>query len=343
MKTSCFVQTLGVLALLSLSSQSFAQTTAASDPVGFVTVNVPANSDAVISVPLNRAAVFKGVIQSISGSTITVAGTSPAWTGNQFVQALPSQVNTYAVQIASGAKEGMIGKVTANSANSVTIQLAAGDDLTAVKTEAVDGTGMGDHIDIFPYWSPTSLLGNALPSGTLLIGFSASGTGINLGATDLYGATGSGWEDGNTGDPADHIPLPFGAAYVCRNGSANALALSVAGSVPMTKFRTRLAAGSTSQDIYFGYSSPVPEAVISLGIPAIAGDQIIGFDNSATGINKGATIIYGYTGSGWEDGNTGDPLDVNTKLQPGFGYIYRRNSTGSPNSVVWSHLPSYLQ
>lgn len=336
-----------LLAALALSPAFAAET----DPVGFVSVTVPANSDAVLAVPLNRAAEFKGVIQSISGNDITVAGT-PAWTANAFAPGVTAG-KTYAVQIAAGAKEGMMGRITANTNNTVTVTLDSGDDLTGIGTVAVpvdpDGIGplnaQADQVDIMPYWTPSAMLGNSLPAGTLLIAFGGAGAGINLGATELYGATGSGWEDGNTGDPADNVVLPFGAGFVCRNGTASPLSLSFVGTVPMSSHRQRLytLTNGTSQDIYFGYNSPVPEAVINLGIPAIAGDQIIGFDNSAPGINKGATIIYGYTGSGWEDGNTGDPLDVNVKLQPGFGYIYRRISTGAPSSVAWKDLQTYLQ
>ena len=148
MKSLKYIATFTAIAL----NSALAATT---DPVGFVSVSVPANSDAVLAVPLNRAATFKGMIQTISGNTITVAGT-PAWatTPAQFVQALPGQVETYAVQLASGTKEGLIAKIVSNTANSVTIQLDAGDDLTGVVAEDADAiANNGDQIDIFPYWT----------------------------------------------------------------------------------------------------------------------------------------------------------------------------------------------
>ncbi len=337
-------------ALLLSATTSFSQTTtASSDPVGFVTVTVPAQSDAVLAVPLNRSAVFKGVIQSISGSTITVAGTSPGWATapQQFVQSL-TQINTYAVQLASGTKEGMIGKITANTANSVTIQLEAGDDLSGVKTEAVDGVGLGDHVDIMPFWTPSALLGN-LVAGTEFLGFENVSAGVNKSSSELYGATGSGWEDGDTSADVSNVPIAFGRGFVLRNNSGTALSTSMVGTVPMVKSRVRLSnlAVNTDQDIRFGFTSPVPESITTLGIPATDGDAIFAFNNSAIGKNKSAAFTYTYDGlsSSWIDEDLGGPIDSTVKLQPGFGYLYRkfRKSGVNPQSVVWQKLPSYLQ
>ncbi|MBE7497900.1 MAG: TIGR02597 family protein [Verrucomicrobiaceae bacterium] len=342
MKTSCFVQTLGVLALLGLSSQSLAQTTAASDPVGFVTVNVPANSDAVLAVPLSRASVFKGVIQSISGNTITVAGTSPAWTTNQFVQALPGQVNTYAVQIASGTKEGMTGKVTANAANSVTIQLDPAEDLSGVQTEAVNGAGNGDHIDILPYWTPASLITSAVSNGSQILLLEATTAGINLSSSGSFGFDSGAWVDENTFEAADHAPLAFGRAFIFRNGGAS-VGISMAGSVPMTKHRIIIRSfGAGDQDVAVGFSSPVPTRIGSVGLSFTEDDQLLVFDNTASGQNKSASqVLYYTTGDGWVD-ETFSPVGTSFMLQPGQGYIFRKKGTGAAGTFVWTALQSYL-
>jgi len=315
---------------------------AETDPVGFVSNTVPANSDAVLGVPLYRAAEFRGIIQSISGNVVTVVG-APAWATNQFVQDLPGQPKTYAVLIASGTKEGMIGLVTANATNTLTVTLDSNDDFTTVKTEATN-PGAADQIDVLPFWTPTSLLGT-VPTGTEFLGFQSTGAGTNIAAIQVLGYTGTGWEDQITSDDASHLPLNFGSAFIVRNNSASAVVVSMVGSVPMSAHRTnfKTLAASTDQDIRFGFSSPVPESIISLGIPAAAGDAILGFDNAATGKNKAAATIFAYDGTQWVDDITGDPLDVNAKLQPGFGYIYRKFRTGAPATVTWQKLQSYLQ
>lgn len=339
------------LALASAGSIFGQGTTATTDPVGFVSVTVPAASDAILGVPLNRTADFKGVIQSIAGNVITVAGTSPAWSTSPQRYVFPgipaTQNNTYAVLIATGTKEGMIARVTANGANTVTIQLDAGDDLSGVKTEAIDGVGLGDHIDIMPYWTPSSLIPSTAAGGTQILGFVGAVAGVNLSSAQIYVHAGGGvWEDGITSDDATHAPLRFGSGFVLRNTSGSALPVSMVGSVPMTKYRRQLStlAANTPQDITFGYASPVPETLDNVGLgSAPDGDQILGFNNAATGFNKAATQLLIRDGGVWTDQITGDPVGATFQLQPGFGYIYRKGGTASPSTTVWTDLPTYLQ
>jgi uncharacterized protein (TIGR02597 family) len=246
----------------------------------------------------------------------------------------------------------MIGKITANSNNTLTVTLDAGDSLSGIGTVAVpvdpDGAGpltaQADQIDVMPYWTPASLFPN-VPAGTEVFSFSGNEVGINFGTTISYAFSGSGWEDGDTLEAVDHSPLRFGAGFFMRNNSNAPLNSSMVGSVPMSSHRLRLytLANNTSQEFYFAYNSPVPEALTSLQIPAVAGDQIFAFDNSAPGKNKGTITIWAYTGTGWEDGDTGDPITSSTLLQPGVCYVYRRMPSPTPSSVVWSHLQSYLQ
>lgn len=326
-----------------------AQTTVATDPVGFVSTTVPANSDAVLAVPLNRAAEFKGTIQSISGSVITVAG-SPGWTTNQFVQSLPSQTKTYAVQIATGAKEGMIGKVTANASGAITVQLDSGDDLTGIGTVDVpvdpDGAGplgtQADQIDVMPYWTPASLItGVTIPQGTQILVFS-SGTGINLSSSGSFGYDAGNWYDEDTFDVGDHNPLRFGSAFVLRN-AGSALAISIAGSVPMNKHRLRLSIpGSTDQDLMIGFTSPVPQAIGTVALGFTEDDQLLVFNNAASGRNKSASQVLYYTSAdGWVD-DSFNPVDTTFFLQPGQGYVFRKKAS-APTTLVWSALQTYLQ
>jgi uncharacterized protein (TIGR02597 family) len=83
-----------------LLSPIFAQN-ATSEPVGFTTTSLLANSDTLISIPFTRPPEFSGAVQSISGNVITVAG-RPGWTPNQFVYAAGLQPKTYFVLIGEG-------------------------------------------------------------------------------------------------------------------------------------------------------------------------------------------------------------------------------------------------
>ena len=84
-----------VTTVLPITSDTGSTTTsAATDPVGFTTSSLPANSDSLISIPFTRPAAFSGAISSIASNTITVAS-SPGWTTNQYVYAQSVQSNTY--------------------------------------------------------------------------------------------------------------------------------------------------------------------------------------------------------------------------------------------------------
>jgi len=334
--------TLLSLALVGAGSL-FAVTTATTDPVGFVSVTVPATSDAVLAVPLNRTAEFKGVIQSISGTTITVAGTSPAWTSNQFVQNLPSQTKTYAVLFATGAKEGMTALVTGNGSNSLTIQLSAGDDLSGVLTEAANGAGTGDHIDVVPYWTPAALLTTAPPTDTQIMLFSGTVAGINIATSKSY-TYDAGWYDDDTFANADNLALKFGQGFVLRNKAATPMTISMVGSVPMTKSRNliRTLASNTVQDVVITIGSPIPEKIGNFGVGFGDGDEIQVYNNATSGYNKAPSKIYFYDTGAWYDGDTFANVTTTLDLQPGFGYLFRLHATPSPATFTQSTLPSYL-
>jgi uncharacterized protein (TIGR02597 family) len=353
MKTPKLLCTIAAIALA--QGSLFAVNT---DPVGFVSVTVPANSDATIAVPLNRTSEFKGLTSAFSGIsgsvTITVAGT-PGWTAGQFAP-LATANKTYALQLASGTKEGLTLPITNNGTNTVTVTVSASDDLTGVLAS-------GEQIDIMPYWTPSSIFTTSTPVGTQLLGFQAPNAGINVGNSEQYTCSGAGvWEDDiNFGQDGSHVPLKFGGAFIIRNNSAAQLAVLFVGGVPMSTHRVRLStqANNVAQDIAFGFMSPVPEKLSSIGdpsipsgqqtsnflqLPAAIGDQILGFDNSTTGINKGNAIQFTWSGTEWEDDiNFGSVANYQTTLKPGFGYIYRKAASPTATSVVWSRLPSYLQ
>jgi uncharacterized protein (TIGR02597 family) len=315
------------------------------DPVGFLNVTVPANSDAIISVPLNRAASFKGMIQSISGNVMTIAGTSPAWTANLFVQSLPSQIDTYAVLIASGTNEGMTAKITANGANTLTVQLATGDNLSAVKTEAVNGAGLGDQIDIMPYWTPSSLI-SSIPDGTEMYAFDNTTTGQNVSPTTLLQFfTGFGWYETVGFTDQSNRPMPFGTGFILRNNSSSSISAPLTGSVPMSSNRLilRTLAANTNQDQTIGYMSPVPTVLGTVNLGAQDNDELYLFDNSASGKNKSPSTLLIYFGGLWYNSLTFADVTSTTILQPGNAMIYRKKSTSSPQNFVWQNLQSYLQ
>jgi len=306
------------------------QTVVYTEPLGYVTVSVPAQSDAVLAVPMQRPAVFQGRISSISGNDVTLSATPTLPSGTVF-----------ALVLASGTKEGMVARISSQAGAVVTVTLAAGDDLTGITTGS-----NGDRVKIMPYWTPASLIPATAPAGLQVLGFENAGPGINVSSTKILTHAGNGaWENGVTGADAAAEPLAFGAAIVVRNPSNAAVSIPIVGAVPVNKHRLNLStlAANTAQDIRFGYGSPVLETLDNVGLGGAAeGDQIFVFDNAATGYNKSADQLLIMEGGVWKDQISNNLIGSSFQFTPGFGYVYRKAATPSPSTAVWSALPGYL-
>ena len=320
-----------MICVLALATGAMAQPTVVyTDPVGFVTVTVPAQSDAVLAVPMQRTAVFRGTVlsKSVNQVTLSSAPTLPVGT-------------VCALVLASGAEEGLVAKIASQNGAILTLTLAVGDSLSAVIA--------GDKVKIIPYWTPASLFATTVPVGLQVLGFEAAGPGINLSSTKVLVHEGSGaWENGVTGQNASAEPLPFGSAIVVRNPSGSVLSVPIVGAVPMNKHRVNLAtlAASTPQDVRIGYGSPIFETLDNVGLNGAAvGDKILAFDNTATGINKQPVLTLVREAGAWVDetDNTHTPVGPTFQFTPGFGYVFRKAATSpNPETMVWSDLPAYL-
>jgi uncharacterized protein (TIGR02597 family) len=326
-----------LIAALTASSTLLGQVYTA--PVGYVSVAVPANTDVALGAPLARASEFQGVVQSIAGNVITVAGT-PGWTTDQFVFVSGGvQPKTYFLRVDSDSKEGLILPIASNSGTSVTVTVPSGEDLTGILTNAANGTGSS--VSVAPYWSVGSLLSGAI-AGTQIIFSSTTAIGINL-PTTTYTFNGTNWLRGSTVANEDVVGSTQGMV-VRNNHPSTALTLTVTGSVPMSQHRLRLStlAANTRQDHRFFYNSPVPE-IIGTAFNAgalVPGDQLLFVNNAATGKNKPATTLV-WNGTNWLQGST---VVTNTfSLQPGQSYVFRKNQSPAPSSVVWADVQSYLQ
>jgi len=312
------------------------------DPVGFISVTVPTASDVALGAPLARPNEFQGVIESISGSTITVAGT-PGWTASQFQYVSGSQPKTYYLRVDSGAKEGLVLPISTNGTSSVTITLPSGEDLSGISTNQVPVApyATGEVVSIAPYWTLGSLLPGAV-AGTQILALPADTAGVNL-APITYTSNGTNWLRGVT-NSNDVCLVEYQGIIVRNNSTTQSLTVTVTGAVPMAGYRLRLKtlAANTRQDYRFFYNSPIPEVIgnVISSSSLSPGDQFLFTDNNAVGKNKPSTTLT-WNGSNWLQGAT--VVTSTFTLQPGWSYLFRKIQNASPGSVVWSDLPSYLQ
>lgn len=309
------------------------QTTATTDPVGFVSNTVPANSDATVSPALQRTAAYVGTVGTlVDTDTITVGGTSPGWTTDQFK-------NTHYLLIGSGDREGLFAEIVGNTADSLDVVFFVGNFGTVVG----DKVNVGDQVKIIPFWTLGTLLPDgAVADGTTVLLYNRGQAGINKSASVIYTMfAGFGWFDGpNNGNSQVIYP---DESFVVRAPAGQSVTLTQTGAVPMDKIRTLLVNPAPGQDQDIRVTSGVPVAATlgSIFNPGAAGDgdTVLVFNDAASGQNKSATnVITYFNGFGWFDG----PTDMsNLQLQPGQGLIYRKAGANSSQQVVVSFKPSY--
>ncbi len=312
---------------------------AATDPVGYVslgdtTAGQPAikpNTDVAVAIPLDKPAAFAGTVASVAGNVITISGTP----------ALGSFTATPNIaKLESGAKTGLNGLITANTANTVTITVPTGDSLTGVIA--------GDAISLRPAWTVVGTFGTTLPAGTQILGFSGNTPGINLASDLVYEFDGSNWVDAIFGDTVDNNVFYTGESFVIRNNAATPIAsLVVSGEVPTTNSRvivSRFAGAPNGQDNRVAYVSPVNETIgdSHLGAISTPGDQILAFNNNAAGINKSSSTIVEWDGADWVDAIFGDTVTNTFNLVGGQGYVLRRAAAAPVGDTIWADQPSYV-
>ena len=354
-----------------------AQTTVATDPVGFSTVQCLANSDTFVSLPMTRPPAFTGSIQSASGSTITVSG-SP-WTDGQFVYAAPAQRNRYYALIGpagtTNPKEGRMFQITSNSTNTLTVDTSA-DNLTDVPANA--------QLVVIPHWT----LATVFPPSDSTVSFTPTtstrtfktqllipnydGVGTNLSASAIYffsnnvnnSTNNVGWRvvGDNATDKGDDVLIPDGYFIVRNLNNAPTLPLAVAGAVLMKKLSVAQAtAANQAQDNALGMQRPVDLRLDQTGLnPADGsfvattstrsfGDQLLVFNNAVAALNKSPSAIYFYSNNvnnstnnvGWRlvGDNTTDRSA--TVIPAGSGFIVRKAASGTGNPVFWTNSPTY--
>ncbi len=323
---------------LVLAGNTFGQTTATTDPVGFNTITALGNSDTRFSVPLHRASSFQGLVQSVSGNVITVQGL-PGWTLNQFVYASGTQANTYYVEITSGSKIGMFYTVTANSADSgtantssLTVDLNGDATFTSLVSAGVS-------LKVIPYstlstifpsqtgiTTTTSITGSPPATWILLPDISSPGT--DLAAASIYyyysGSNfgGAGWRKlggGITSIKNDDTIAPDAFVIIRQNGVSSDAVLSATGIVPTTKraYVIGTLQANTAQDNAIALDIPVALSLsqsnlVQSGafqgtsvITGSGGDWLLVYDDTVAVTDKAATSIYYYytgtnfNGVGW--------------------------------------------
>jgi len=345
----------GLACVCTASAQSTSGT-ATTNPVGYITVNCPAGSDTILSVPFHQSPAFVAPLSaapSISGSTATLdfSATGVSWTANQFA-------GSYYVRFTAGTKIGSYYTVTANTSNTLTIALN-GDTLSAVAS--------GDGVKLIAYWTLDTLF----PPATQTTVVASAGTlgfqrktellfpdllsqGINLAPNRKFYLNGTTWTSA-TGTPAagSTIILPDSYFILRHPSTVSATTFSPAGTVEISQVVSPLfTQTSGQQDNFVALTRPVPVALKDSGLAssfvASAGnlgfqrrDELLVFDNTIIGINKAPSAKYYMVGTSWINASGATNADNDLVFQPGTGVIVRKYQNASSTTAFWQNTPTY--
>lgn len=346
------------LAAVAAISQVNAETTATTDPVGFMTIQTPAGSDTIIAAPLTKAPVFQGAVSSVTDRVLTFSP-SPEFSS--------LTTTPHYVQAADGSDAGKIFDVESNTTDSITLV-----------DNGVSPAGLnGASVKVIPYWTlgeiyPAADQGTSFtPSGTTglnrrtqILFPNIAGTGINRSAAGVYyfvtnaaaplDPTQSYWRSAATGATNQNgTPILPDTYFTVRN-PANAgtnLATTISGSVNTGATVVQLDSTGAANDNYVSLGRPVDIKLNDLGIVESGAflasanttgiarrDQLMIINNDTIGQNKSASSIYYYvTGQGWKSAATGS-TDVGENVIPSaIGYIIRKAQQNPTGTTFWTN------
>jgi len=321
--TSKIFQTFCATTAILFSSTAIAQD--ATDPVGVVTLTVPAGSDAALATPLHRAEVFQGaVLQVDSSSVITVSG-SPGWSLDQFSM-------SHYIFVKSGNKAGSFAVISSNTASQLTLSYVSED----LQLGQVGGLVNGDSVAVIPFWTLSTLFpDSSTPDGAEVLLFDRESSGINLSSSQTFtNFDDYGWFNGST--EGNDMPIYPDESFILRTPTGSPMTISFVGNVNMdiNKLILTLVESSVTQDIRISSTLPIPIGLQQFIDPGAQGDgdEVLFFDNSASGVNKSSTqsAVY-FDGFGWFNGSTNmNDFPVN----PGEGIIYRKSGDNNSELAV---------
>jgi uncharacterized protein (TIGR02597 family) len=329
--------------------------TAYTTPVGYLTVDVPANADTTVTPGLTRSPLHAGASTGISGDDVSVTGL----TAGSFASPNPACY----LKVTSGPLEGAFFPITANTSSTITVE-AGNSTLQAL------GFLSGNSIKVIPYWTLNTLFpagagvggtADALAPTSFVLESDFSGTGPNRASGKLFFyCTGdteldlpAGWYD--NADPfagtVNDTPIDPTIQYTIR--SVAAASVVVTGEVPATDAVAEIVTAVTTNDNYMAAPYPIDislqesglQSVIAATSDALAPTEFVFvYDDAVAGFNKSASAAYFYCSgdteldlpAGWYD--NADPFAgvVTTKiLKAGRAFIVRK-APGTSGVLDWT-------
>lgn len=332
-----------------LVAPAFAQTTATTDPVGYISLEITPSATAGVAkysykgLGLTRTVAYQGSAETSTGGTTTIVDNEATWTDNQFNGA--SAAITHFVEITSGAAAGTTYDIVATVASTKTLTLA--QSLAASVTA-------GSTFKIRQHWTIGSVFG-AANEGGLQGGTSTSadqvlswnGSGFDTYYYQTSGFGGIGWrKSGAPTVPKDGALIYPEDGLVVKRNQTTPLSIVLMGSVKL---------GQTSIPVVSGYNytsnvNAAPMTLASSGLytgvtsTGLAGGTSTGADQVLVWNGTGYDTYYyqtsGFGGIGWRRSGAPTVDASTTSIGVGVSVVLNRKNAAAFNWVVPQHPAS---
>lgn len=340
-------------ALLVASTGLHAQTTATTDPVGFVTVDVTpglgtAKRSTLLSIPLLESESIDGQVAGfITGVTSnTIVNTNAGWTPGQ----LSDPSSPYVIQVASGAAAGRMFLI-ASSTNTAGAIAGAPNTATNVTVSSLDSaqvdlTTLGitpgtDTYKIFACDTIGSFFGvppTGIQGGTSATNADTIVVALN-GAFNTYwfntGVATNRWSRVGPGNPdSQNVALLPSYGVQFQRLATNALSFVPIGQVPTTNRQVSI---KNSGITYLSQFWPAETTINGLGLQSlpgwVSGAAATNTDNILLTAN-GSFSTYWYNGTNWRRVGPGNPIsDTNTIPIGATIQILKRGTNGGYSTL----------
>lgn len=331
MKTHILTASIALLSMLPSTGHGQANT----PPVGVIVYNLTNGTNTAVGVPVFGEAVFSGRASAVTANTLST--TDATWTAGQFAQAGAP----YFALILSGGQTGRCLRVTANTTNSVTLEVGT-TNLTGDATTPGFSVAAGDRFEVFPGDTLATLFGDGsvnnpvqLQKGTSV--FSADTVQLFNGVKWVpyfFHSTNNCWVDTTAPGTSqnDLVLYPDAGLLIGRRGPTTTIAIP--GRAPTTSLLTRIVGGTTNSvavrfptDTTLGALNFTGPGTWVTSDVALAADRV----NLFNGV-KWVAYYKTATGSIWKEVN-GDGSDQGATAIPAGSSVLIQKQGGAADSA----------
>jgi uncharacterized protein (TIGR02597 family) len=315
---------------------------------GFATIPVPANTDVVASVPFAKAALATFAVTTTTGTGITITGTLP----------VDGYATVFYIRMTSGSANGRWSTISSNTAS--TFEL--------VDTSFLGSVAAADTFVVVPHQTlakvfPPELLGYSYSASTsstvhtFEVLLPDSAVGINKAPVETYYyrtvAGVAAWRKFGAAASAnfDSTVLVPGSYFTLRNLNATPLTYLTSGETLTSRQQaTGIKTEAVQNDIPVSTNNGVEVRLLDLNLGGTSAflnstsstthtDELLVFDNAATGFNKAPVKTYYYRQIGnnaaWRlFGDAAAADHSSDKIPAGAGILLRKGG-GTPGSNDW--------